>query len=99
MFSIVKTVLAFIAPFLDKIFSRNSEKALELKAQRELEELRAFSAGRISPRFFLFYSLVCIFFIFALLFIASLFFPQWAAPELGAIRELIEMGHSLVGTD
>lgn len=97
MIGIIKTVLAFVAPFLDKIFSRNSEKALELKAQRELEELRAFQAGRITPRFFLFYTLVCVFSIFAILFLISVFFPDFVAgPESGAIRDLIEIGKSVV---
>lgn len=97
MLTIVKTVLAFFAPFLDRFFGKNSEKALELKAQRELEELKAFSKGRITPRFFLLYSLVAVFLLFAVLFIISLFIPDLFAPEMGRIRELIEMGGSLLG--
>ena len=98
MLTIIKTILGFIAPFLDKIFGRDTEKALELKAQKELEELRAFTAGRITPRFLLFYTLVCIFSIFAILFMISIFFPGIVAvPELGIIRDLVEMGRSVVG--
>ena len=83
---------------LDKSFRRGSEKALELKAQKELEELRDFSAGRISLRFLLFYTLVCIFSIFAILFLVSVFFSGLvAAPEPAIIRDLVDMGRGVIG--
>lgn len=97
MINIVKTILSFLAPLIDKIFGRNTERALELKAQRELEELQAFKSGRITPRFLLFYALVGIFVIFAMLMMLSIFFPQWlAAPDVSRIRDILDMGAALV---
>lgn len=97
MVTIIKTVLSFLAPLIDKIFGRNTERALELKAQKELEELQAFKAGRITPRFLLFYILVGIFAIFAILLIASLFFPQWLnVPDATRFKEILDMGAGIM---
>lgn len=97
MITIVKTVLSFLAPLIDKIFGRNTERALELKAQKELEELQAFKAGRITPRFMLFYALVGIFAVFALLIIVSLFFPSIVnSPDTSQLKDILEMGAGLV---
>lgn len=97
MVTIIKTVLSFLAPLIDKIFGKNTERALELQAQKELEELQAFKAGRITPRFMLFYALVGLFVVFAILIIISLFFPQTInAPDTSRLKEILDMGASLV---
>lgn len=97
MITIVKTILSFISPFIDKIFGKNSERALELKAQKELEELQAFKAGRITPRFMLFYALVGIFVIFAMLFICGVFFPTLVnLPDTSSLKDILDMGSDLL---
>ena len=97
MITIVKTILSFIAPFIDKIFGKNSERALELKAQKELEELQAFKTGRITPRFMLFYALVGIFILFALLIIFGLFFPTIVnLPDTSSLKDILDMGSDLL---
>lgn len=97
MVTIIKTILAFVAPLIDKIFGKNTERALEIKAQKELEELQAFKAGRITPRFLLFYILGGIFAIFAVLLIASLFFPQWMhMPDATRLKEILDMGAGIL---
>jgi len=68
-----------------------------LKAQKELEELQAFKAGRITPRFMLFYALVGIFVLFAMLIITILFFPSIVnLPDTSSLREILDMGTGLV---
>lgn len=97
MIAILKTVIATIMPWVGKIFGKDSEKAMELKAQKELEEIRAFRKGRITPRFLLFYLLICIFAIAAVLLLLSLFFPDFvAAPDMGKIKDILDMGSGLV---
>ena len=80
MIAFITRLLPFLGPLLEKITGKASEKAEELRAQAELEEIRAFKAGRISPRFLLRYSLVFIFSFFAALFLGALFFPQLDKP-------------------
>lgn len=97
MISIIKTIVSLLTPFLDKFLGRNSEKAQELKAEKELEELRAFKDGRITPHLLLLYVLVGIFGIGALLAILSFFFPQWLkTPDLTWLNEILRMGEGIL---
>lgn len=97
MTALIKTIFSFLPALLDKILGKNTERALELKAQKELEELRAFKSGRISPRFLLLYTLAGIFACAAILLLGSIFFPKLLqAPDVSHIREIIDMGAALI---
>lgn len=97
MIAFITRLLPFLAPLLEKLTGKHNEKAEELRAQAELEELRAFKAGRISPRFLRNYALVFIFVFFAALFLCSLFFPQHVgSPDFGRFKDLLDLGSGIL---
>ncbi len=97
MIAFITRLLPFLGPLLEKITGKTNEKAEELRAQAELEEIRAFKQGRISPRFLHRYALVFIFSFFAALFLGSLFFPQWISPpDFGQFRDLLDLGSGVL---
>lgn len=49
MLAFLTKLLPFLAPLLDKLWP--STRADELRAEAELEEARAFSRGRVAPRY------------------------------------------------
>ena len=97
MIAFITRLLPFLGPLLEKITGKASGKAEELRAQAELEEIRAFKQGRISPRFLHRYALVFFFSFFAALLLASLFFPQWInRPDIGQFRDLLNLGTGIL---
>ena len=97
MIAFITRLLPFLGPLLEKITGKNNAKAEELRAQAELEEIRAFKAGRISPRFLYRYALVFIFVFFSALFLGSLFLPQWvSSPDITKFRDLLDLGSGIV---
>ena len=63
MWAFLTKLLPFLAPLLDKLWP--STRADELRAEVELEEARAFSRGRIAPRYLLKYVAVILLSLFA----------------------------------
>ena len=97
MIAFITRLLPFLGPLLEKLTGKHNEKAEELRAQAELEEIRAFKAGRISPRFLYRYTLVFIFAFVSALVLGSLFLPQWvSSPDFGRIRDLFDLGSGIV---
>lgn len=97
MIAFITRLLPFLGPLLEKLTGKNSEKAEELRAQAELEEIRAFKAGRISPRFLKRYVMVFIFAFFSALFLGSLFLPQWvSSPDFTKFRDLLDLGSGIL---
>ena len=97
MTAFITRLLPFLGPLLEKLGGKTSEKAEELRAQAELEDLRAFKAGRISPRFLRNYALVFLFVFFAALFLGSLFFPQHiSSPDFGRFKDLLDLGTGIL---
>lgn len=97
MIAFITRLLPFLGPLLEKLTGKSSEKAEELRAQAELEEIRAFKAGRISPRFLHRYARVFIFSIFAALLLGSLFFPQWvSSPDFTKFKDLLDLSSGIV---
>lgn len=64
MWAFLTKLLPFLAPLLDKLWP--STRADELRAEAELEEARAFSRGRIAPRYMLGYALTLLLTLFGL---------------------------------
>ena len=97
MIAFITRLLPFLGPLLEKLTGKGSARAEELRAQAELEEIRAFKQGRISPRFLQRYALVFIFSFFAALFLGSLFLPQWvSSPDFTKFRDLLDLGSGIV---
>ena len=73
MWAFLTKLLPFLAPLLDKLWP--STRADELRAEVELEEARAFSRGRIAPRYLLKYVSVILLSLFGLLVLVDAIVP------------------------
>ena len=69
--------IPFIGQLLAKLWTDNS-KVAEIKAEEDLEETKAFAAGRLSPKFLLRYVVVVSFALFVLFFLARMIWPEFA---------------------
>ena len=80
LFGILTTLIGkmpILGPLLTKLWTDNS-KVAEIKAEEYLEETKAFSRGRISPKFLLRYVIVVAFGLFVLFFLARMIWPGFA---------------------
>ena len=64
MWTFLSRILPFLGPLAERLWP--SSRADELRAEAELEEARAFSRGRIAPRYLLGYALVLLLTLFGL---------------------------------
>lgn len=64
MWAFLAKLLPFLGPLAERLWP--SSRADELRAEAELEEARAFSHGRIAPRYLLGYTLVLLLTLFGL---------------------------------
>lgn len=79
-------------------FTTGSAEAAKIRAQVELEEARAFSKGRIAPRYWKQYAGVLIFLLFAFLLIVAVFFPGAIDGEIRAtMREVLKLAAEIPG--
>lgn len=86
-----------VGTLIDKFTTGNAE-AEKIRAQVELEEARAFSKGRIAPRYWKQYAGVLIFLIFALLLVMAVFFPDVIDGEIRAtMREVLKLAGEVPG--
>ena len=69
--------IPFIGQLLAKLWTDNS-KVAEIKAEEDLEETKAFTRGRLSPKFLLRYVVVVSFALFVLFFLARMIWPDFA---------------------
>lgn len=76
IFGLIKGIPG-IGTIIGNLFSGGS-KVAEIKAEESLEETKAFTRGRISPRFLLRYGVVTLFLCFALMFLARMIWPGFA---------------------
>lgn len=90
-------VLPFLAPLLDKLWP--STRADELRAEAELEEARAFSRGRIAPRYIAGYVASLLFLLFGFAVLIDSAYPDFLpGSPLGALSSLVNDGWALLVT-
>lgn len=87
MWAFLTKLLPFLGPLAERLWP--STRADELRAEAELEEARAFSRGRIAPRYLLGYALVLLLTLFGLAVLVDAVVPGLipGAP-LHALNEL-----------
>ena len=86
MWAFLTKFLPFLGPLLEKLWP--STRADELRAEAELEEARAFSRGRIAPRYLLGYALVILLTLFGLAVLVDAMVPGLIPGEpLAAMKE------------
>lgn len=87
MWAFLSRILPFLGPLAERLWP--SSRADELRAEAELEEARAFSRGRIAPRYLLGYALVLLLTLFGLAVLVDSVVPGLipGAP-LHALKEL-----------
>jgi hypothetical protein len=86
--------IPFLGPVLNRFF--DTEKAAELRAQKELIEARAFAKGRISPKYFFLYALAAIMIVYSAVILIAVFFPGVITGSehiFESIKGLIELGN------
>ena len=87
MWAFLTKFLPFLGPLLEKLWP--STRADELRAEAELEEARAFSRGRIAPRYLLGYALVILLTLFGLAVLVDAMVPGLIPGEpLAAMKEV-----------
>ena len=67
-------------PFLGGLFEKwteNKNRTAEINAEKELIEAKAFSKGRISPKYMLKYALVVVFMLFCISMMLHVMFAQY----------------------
>ena len=97
MWAFLSMVLPFLAPLLDKLWP--STRADELRAEAELEEARAFSRGRIAPRYIAGYVASLLFLLFGIAVLIDSAYPDFLpGSPLGALSSLVNDGWALLVT-
>lgn len=97
MWAFLTKVLPFLAPLLDKLWP--STRADELRAEAELEEARAFSRGRIAPRYIAGYVASLLFLLFGIAVLIDSVYPDFLpGSPLGALSSLVNDGWALLVT-
>ncbi len=97
MWAFLTKVLPFLAPLLDKFWP--STRADELRAEAELEEARAFSRGRIAPRYIAGYVASLLFLLFGIAVLIDSAYPDFLpGSPLGALSSLVNDGWALLVT-
>ena len=82
MFALLVKFLPFLAPLVERFLPGQSQREKELKAEKEVEEMKAFAAGRICPRFLFQFVAVASFALIVILSIIAAFSPDSALPAL-----------------
>ena len=97
MWAFLTKFLPFLAPLLEKLWP--SSRADELRAEVELEEARAFSRGRIAPRYIAGYVAAFLFLIFGLAILVEIAYPD-ALPgsPVEGLASLVSDGWALLVT-
>ena len=90
MWAFLTKLLPFLAPLLDKLWP--STRADELRAEAELEEARAFSRGRIAPRYLLKYVAVILLSLFGLAVLVDAIVPGLIPGTMAAMRDFSAAG-------
>ena len=91
MWAFLTNLLPFLAPLLDKLWP--STRADELRAEAELEEARAFSRGRIAPRYMMKYVAVILLSLFGLAVLVDAIVPGLIPGNpLAAMRDFSAAG-------
>lgn len=97
MWAFLTKLLPFLAPLLDKLWP--STRADELRAEAELEEARAFSRGRIAPRYIAGYVASLLFLLFGIAVLIDSAYPDFLPGfPLGALSSLVNDGWALLVT-
>lgn len=97
MWAFLTKLLPFLAPLLDKLWP--STRADELRAEAELEEARAFSRGRIAPRYIAGYVASLLFLLFGIAVLIDSACPDFLpGSPLGALSSLVNDGWALLVT-
>ncbi|MDM8330481.1 hypothetical protein QUW42_09330 [Desulfovibrio piger] len=97
MWAFLTKILPFLAPLLDKLWP--STRADELRAEAELEEARAFSRGRIAPRYIAGYVASLLFLLFGIAVLIDSAYPDFLpGSPLGALSSLVNDGWALLVT-
>lgn len=97
MWAFLTKLLPFLAPLLDKLWP--STRADELRAEAELEEARAFSRGRIAPRYIAGYVASLLFLLFGIAVLIDSAYPDFLPGSLlGALSSLVNDGWALLVT-
>lgn len=97
MWAFLTKLLPFLAPLLDKLWP--STRADELRAEAELEEARAFSRGRIAPRYIAGYVASLLFLLFGIATLIDSAYPDFLpGSPLGALSSLVNDGWALLVT-
>lgn len=97
MWAFLTKVLPFLAPLLDKLWP--STRADELRAEAELEVARAFSRGRIAPRYIAGYVASLLFLLFGIAVLIDSAYPDFLpGSPLGALSSLVNDGWALLVT-
>lgn len=86
-----------VGALIDKFLGGNAE-AEKIRAQVELEEAKAFTRGRIAPRYWKQYAGVFVFLLFACLVMVAVFFPGVIDGDIrGGMREVLKMANEMPG--
>lgn len=97
MWAFLTKLLPFLDPLLDKLWP--STRADELRAEAELEEARAFSRGRIAPRYIAGYVASLLFLLFGIAVLIDSAYPDFLpGSPLGALSSLVNDGWALLVT-
>lgn len=97
MWAFLTRLLPFLAPLLDKFWP--STRADELRAQAQLEEARAFSRGRIAPRYIAGYVASFLFFLFGVAVLIDSAYPDFLpGSPLESLSSLVNDGWALLVT-
>lgn len=100
MWAWIPKLLSFV-PLLGGLFEKWTEqkgRTAEIRAEKELVEAKAFSKGRIVPKYLVQYAQVVLFVLFSIAIFVTVFFPSLLPDaDLSRFRELIEAGEDMAG--